>query len=206
MIGAVYASSLDSMPQTRSPPTSLDLAPEYIDRMPPRAELDLEPAEVQEPPLVLFPVSRAARGGARTLTNKIATSKTINLAWQTEDSESEVTVDLAMLNSAVNLEDIDAVTAVDCTGQTSVMVTFADKEAFDEAVTEWGGLNDSFVMVTNHMGDCDNELERSFFVADSDTLASFESNLTIIAQAQKSDIESIASKTHSFYPQHHRRN
>lgn len=154
--------------------------------------------EPESPSPPFLPVSRAARGGARSVGRNIATKKNLNLAWQTSEGESEVTVNLAMLSSAVNLEDIDEVTSVDCTGQSSVTVTFADREAFHEARTAWGYLNDSFIMVTNHMGDCDQELERSFFVADSGTLASYESNLTIIAQAEKSDIKSLTSETNSF--------
>lgn len=144
--------------------------------------------------LPLYPVSTTSTGGVRTANRHFAPQKDVNLAWRTGNNNSLVTVGLSMLNTAVLLEDIDEVVAVDCTGTASVAVTFNDTAAFAEAVTEWSAMNDSFVIITNHMGDCDSELERSFFVADSDTLASFETNLTIVAQAEKSDVFSTAGK------------
>lgn len=129
-----------------------------------------------------------------TASRRIVPQKKLNLAWQTPNNDSAVSIGIDMLNSGVALEDIDEVIAVDCTGQATVAVTFNTTEAFNEALTEWSALNDSFVIITNHMGDCDTELERSFFVADSDTLASFDTNLTIVAQAEKSNLVNTASK------------
>lgn len=142
--------------------------------------------------LKLIPVSTANR--VNTVGRNIAPTKNLNLAWQTADNASLVAVSLSMQHPAVVLEDVDDVTAVDCTGQASVAVTFSDADAFDEALSSWSGLNDSFVLVTNHLGDCDTELERSFFVADTDTLASYEANFTIIAKAEKKDVYSTAGK------------
>lgn len=143
--------------------------------------------------LQLVPVSTANR--VQTAGRHMTPQKNLDLAWQTADEGSLVTVGLSMINTAVLLEDVQDVAAVDCTGQASVSITFNNTEAFNEAVSEWGALNDSFVMITNHMGDCDSELERSFFVADTDSLASFASNLTVVLQAEKSDVASTASST-----------
>jgi hypothetical protein len=151
-------------------------------------------ASEQPSKLQLIPVpneNRKAFGVGRNF----APTKNLDLAWKTPDEASIVSVNLLMQHPAVILEDIDDITAVDCMGQSRVAVTFSDKEAFDEALEDWTGLNDSFVMVTNHQGDCDTELERSFFVADTDTLAPFESNLTIIAKAEKSNVYGTAGKT-----------
>lgn len=144
--------------------------------------------------LQLIPIANESRKKFGVGRN-IAPTRKLDLSWKTPDEASLVSVNLDMQHPAVILEDIDDVTAVDCIGQTRVAVTFSDKDAFDEALEDWSGLNDSFVMVTNHQGDCDAELERSFFVADTDSLAAFESNLTIIAKAEKSDVYSTASKT-----------
>lgn len=146
------------------------------------------------PKLTLLPVSASSNGGLRTSGRHIVPQKDLNLEWQTPNKDSAVSVALSMQNSAVNLEDVDDIIGVDCTGQASVAVTFNNTEAFNEAITAWSSLNDSFVMITNHMGDCDAELERGFFVADSDTLVSFERNLTIVAHTEKSDVASTASK------------
>lgn len=143
--------------------------------------------------LQLIPVSNANR--VNTAGRNVVPQKNLNLAWQTPNNDSLVSVGLVMQNTAVALEDVDDVASVDCTGNSSVAVTFNSTEAFDEAFAEWSALSDSFVIITNHLGDCDSELERSFFVADSDTLASYADNLTIVATAEKSDVVSTASKS-----------
>lgn len=148
----------------------------------------------------LVPVSSSSSANKQVLhtTNRSAAPrKNLSLAWQTPSQDSLVSVGLTMQNTAVALEDVDDVVAVDCSGNSSVAVTFNTTEAFNDALTQWSRLNDSFVMITNHLGDCDSELERSFFVADSDTLGSFEGNLTIVARAEKSDIVNTASKTYT---------
>lgn len=142
-----------------------------------------------------MPLRPVTSTGIRTASRNIVPQKNVNLAWQSTNNDSLVTVALAMQNTAVVLEDIEEVVGVDCTGTASVSITFNTTDAFNEAVSEWNAMNDSFVMITNHLGDCDAELERSFFVADSDTLASFADNLTIIAQAEKSDVASTAQST-----------
>lgn len=147
----------------------------------------ISPSKIQ-----LWPV---AVSGIRTANRHITPQKNVNLAWQSTNNDSHVTVALDMLNTAVVLEDIEDVVAVDCIGNASISVTFNTTDAFNEATSEWSAMNDSFVMITNHMGDCDSELERSFFVADSDNLASFANNLTIIARAEKSDVASTTTST-----------
>lgn len=144
---------------------------------------------VSKAQLPLVPISHV--GGHST---RFIPQKNITLAWQTPDTESFVSVDLVMQNTAVALEDVEDLAAVDCIGNHSVAVTFSNAEALDEALAEWSALHDKFVLITNHMGDCDAELERSFFLADSDTLASFPNNLTIIASAEKSDVVNTASE------------
>lgn len=146
----------------------------------------------ETPKLSLVPVSNTNR--IISVGRNISPEKNLSLAWQTPDMASLVAVTLGMQHPAVVLEDISDVTAVDCTGNASVSVTFNNTDAYNEALSSWSGLNDSFVLVTNHLGDCDAEIERSFFVADTDTLASYEGNLTIIAKAEKKDVYSTASK------------
>lgn len=140
----------------------------------------------------LVPVANSNR--FYTAGRNITPQKNLNLSWQTPNNDSIVSLGMEMQNTAVALEDVEDVTAVDCSGNASVAITFSNTEAFNEAFASWGSLNDSFVLITNHLGDCDAELERSFFVADSDNLASYETNLTIVVPAEKSDIVNTASK------------
>lgn len=169
---------------------SVTYAAPFKSALQPRSDAATE----QPSKLRLIPVPNANRKAFGVGRNMVPT-KSLDLAWKTPDEASLVSVNLLMQHPAVILEDIDDIKAVDCMGQSRVAITFNDKESFDEALEDWSGLDDSFVMVTNHQGDCDAELERSFFVADTDTLASFESNLTIIAKAEKSDVYSTAGKT-----------
>ncbi|KUJ24151.1 uncharacterized protein LY89DRAFT_13540 [Mollisia scopiformis] len=100
-------------------------------------------------------------------------------------------VNHTMALPAVLLEEIASISSVDCT-PSSVAVTFNDSSFFAAAESVWTS-NGTFVMITNHLGDCDPELERSFFVVDS---LSFD-NTTLVATASslKSNVSSTAAKT-----------
>lgn len=121
-------------------------------------------------------------------------STSVQLNWGTNDTTAAIVqVSLAMNYSSVVLEDIPDVSSVDC-DDTSVSVTFSTQNEFDAMQTSWSALADHFVMITNHVGDCDAEFERGFFLADVETL-SFDSNsLTVRASVEKTDISSTSSK------------
>jgi hypothetical protein len=105
---------------------------------------------------------------------------------------SLVNISLSMNYPSVLLEEIDTVTDVTCTAS-SVVVTFNSSEAFAVAVSEWVTGN-PMVLITNHLGACDAEVERGIFVAE--TFVSDETHLTISAAAQKKDIASTAGMLH----------
>ncbi|KAJ4418342.1 hypothetical protein N0V82_005623 [Gnomoniopsis sp. IMI 355080] len=91
------------------------------------------------------------------------------------------------VSSAVLLEAIESLTNVDCAAD-SVTVSFNSTNSLDAAFAAWSAYKD-LVLITNHLGDCDTEYERGFFVADS-----FEiSNSTLVATAEKSNVTSVAS-------------
>lgn len=89
---------------------------------------------------------------------------------------------------AVKLEAVHTITAVDCSANT-VGLTFDNATSLNAAYAEWSAYQ-QLVLVTNHLGDCDTELERSFFLATS--FASYESNLTLVASAEKKNVTDIA--------------
>ncbi|ROV87996.1 hypothetical protein VSDG_09191 [Cytospora chrysosperma] len=72
----------------------------------------------EAPKLPLIPIPNTSR--VPTAGRNIAPTSNLNLAWQTPDNASVVAVALNMQHPAVVLEDVDDVTAVDCTGQASV--------------------------------------------------------------------------------------
>ncbi|KAJ4396214.1 hypothetical protein N0V93_000433 [Gnomoniopsis smithogilvyi] len=89
--------------------------------------------------------------------------------------------------SAILLEAIESLTNVDCSAD-SLTVSFNSTDSLDAAFAAWSAYTD-LVLITNHLGDCDTEYERGFFVA-----ASFAvSDSTIVATAEKTNVTSIAS-------------
>lgn len=122
-----------------------------------------------------------------TSIQNIVPSKNISMNWGAQGN-GLVNVSLEMNHPTVLLEEIDGIATVDCES-TSVSITFSDKDAFDEALEDWSD-DDSFILVTNHLGDCDAENERGFFLAQS--ITSDSDSLTVVASGEKSDIESTA--------------
>lgn len=119
----------------------------------------------------------------------------ITLNWEALNSTQMVVVALAMNYSTVVLEDLVAVSNVECFDD-SIAVTFNDTTEFADAQTEWAALLDQFVLITNHVGNCDEELERGFFLADTDTMSFYENNLTAVVYAEKTNVSQTAREYH----------
>ncbi|GJD00785.1 isoamyl alcohol oxidase/reductase/dehydrogenase [Colletotrichum higginsianum] len=117
-------------------------------------------------------------------------SNDITLSYGAAD-ESLVSVVLAMKYPSVVLEEVAAVAAVAC-ADASIAVTFSDAAAFAQTSREWSALDD-FVMVTNHLGDCDVANERGFFLVD--TVTWDDASLRVVANAHKSDVANTATST-----------
>lgn len=122
-----------------------------------------------------------------TKLSNIVPSKNVALNWGAEGN-SFVNVSLEMTHPTVVLEDIGGIESVDCEPG-SVSVTFSDKAAFNEALEDWSN-DDRFVLVTNHLGDCDAENERGMFLAKS--ITSNSNTLTVVASGEMSDLANTA--------------
>ncbi|KAH8596648.1 hypothetical protein B0O99DRAFT_509693 [Bisporella sp. PMI_857] len=139
-------------------------------------------------PLLLQPISNQklySRAHVRP-------SKDITLHYRPNDSGADIsTVDVShhMKYPTVVLEDIDAISNVDCTSN-SVILTFADANVFALSQQTWTG---KFVFVTNNLGDCDAELERGLFVVDR--IVYDVENLVATATSHRSDVASVAAET-----------
>ncbi|RDW84804.1 hypothetical protein BP6252_02394 [Coleophoma cylindrospora] len=105
--------------------------------------------------------------------------------------QGDMKVSHAMKYPTVVLEDIAAVTAVDCDA-TSVVVTFANLTVFNAAQTAWAAES-PFVLITNHMGDCDAELERGIFL--TSTLTFDTTTLEVTFASEKTDVSTTANVT-----------
>ncbi|KAH8895788.1 hypothetical protein GQ53DRAFT_640483 [Thozetella sp. PMI_491] len=137
------------------------------------------------PGRVLAPIAVPARPLTRATLHD-----NVTLNWGVE-STSYVNVSLAMTHPTVVLEDILSIVNVDCDA-TSVAVTFNSSAALDATVADWDAI-DTFILITNHLGDCDAELERGFFIGT--TVAVDAGALVANVTAEKSDVANTAAKT-----------
>lgn len=101
-----------------------------------------------------------------------------------------VNVSLSTNYPTILLETISNLTTVDCSSD-SVAITFTNAEELDDAYTQWSS-HDKLLLVTNHMGDCDTEFERGFFLAG--TYTADASSLTLTATAEKTDVNHASCK------------
>ncbi|KAK2026579.1 hypothetical protein LX32DRAFT_665189 [Colletotrichum zoysiae] len=108
-----------------------------------------------------------------------------------DGTQGSIDMKLAFKNPAVVLEHVDAVKAVVCADD-ELTVAFSDAEAFGEAVRGWTASADEggFVLVTNHLGNCDAEFERGFFLATG--LTADEGSLSVTVAASKEELASVA--------------
>jgi hypothetical protein len=108
---------------------------------------------------------------------------------------ASIRVNHMMRYPTVLLEQIASVISVDCSN-TSVVVTFNNTDAYEATEAAWNAES-HFVLVTNHLGDCDTELERSYFLVSS---LSFDSTtLVATASSERGNISSTAGKTSLLY-------
>lgn len=108
----------------------------------------------------------------------------------TVSGNSNINVTHTMKYPAVLLEQIASVSSVDCSTD-SVAVTFNDSTVFEATEASWSAEG-TFVLVTNHLGDCDAELERGMFLVRS--LSFNKAALVATASSELSNISSVAGK------------
>ncbi|WYZ45016.1 hypothetical protein EsH8_VIII_000332 [Colletotrichum jinshuiense] len=123
----------------------------------------------------------------------IVPAANISLYYSASETEEQgsINMTLAFNNPAVVLEYVDAVKTVVC-GDDELTVTFSDADAFDEAVKDWSESEEGFILITNHLGNCDAEFERGFFLATG--LQSDKGELSITVAASKEDLANIAGE------------
>ena len=106
------------------------------------------------------------------------------------DSAPCLNITLAMKTLTVLLETVASISVVDCS-PTSVDITFTNTYAFSAAQDSWPTTG-NFTLITNHMGDCDVELERGFFYVTS--LAWSTTTLTATARSTAQNISAAAGE------------
>ena len=113
-------------------------------------------------------------------------ARNVSLNWGTQGN-SLVNVSLEMVHPTVLLEEVDDVSSVDCEAD-FVSIAFNSTDAFNEALANWP-RDGNFILVTNHLGDCDTDNERGFYSVQ--TVTSDRDTLTVVANAEKSDVNNI---------------
>jgi hypothetical protein len=121
----------------------------------------------------------------------IVLKKNLTLHYGSSDASTPDTnaeISLEMKWPSVLLEEIAAIKDVVCS-DSSVVVTFADSAAYEVSVSKWD-LLEKFILVTNHLGNCDLELERGLFLVDTVTFDA--ATLTVTAKTEKTDFQNCA--------------
>ncbi|KAJ3953848.1 hypothetical protein N0V92_009678 [Colletotrichum tropicale] len=123
----------------------------------------------------------------------IVPAKNISLYYSATETEEQgsINMTLALNNPAVVLEQVDAVKSVVC-DDNELTVSFSGSEAFDQAVKDWSESEEGFILITNHMGNCDAEFERGFFMATG--LTPSRDDLSITVAASKEELTNIAGQ------------
>lgn len=141
-----------------------------------------------------------------TLLENIALAHNVTMLYGNNDTSdsSLVNVTLSMNLPTVILENIGAISSVDCSDD-SVTVIFNNTASYDASVEDWFD-DGNFVMVTNHMGDCDAEVERGFFLVEE--LTWDNTTLSVTASASRTNISSTAGTiltylSFAYFPKRH---
>ncbi|PVI00592.1 hypothetical protein DM02DRAFT_614244 [Periconia macrospinosa] len=121
----------------------------------------------------------------KTIIDNVLPSTNVTLSWaNTTDAVPSVNVTLEMSAPTVLLEAVASISNVDCSPN-SVEVTFNDLDAFSAARGSWPEAG-NFTLITNHLGDCDAELERGFFLVNS--MSWCDETLKATAQAKSQTV------------------
>lgn len=103
-----------------------------------------------------------------------------------------IKMDLNMVSDAVVLEYIDTIAKVDCGNPDDDKMTifFNSTDALQMAVDDWTS-DDGVIMITNHLGTCDEEFERGFFLVE--TITPNKEDMSLSCTASKKDLSSVAN-------------
>ncbi|KAI9047581.1 hypothetical protein LZ554_008294 [Drepanopeziza brunnea f. sp. 'monogermtubi'] len=125
------------------------------------------------------------------MSEKIDTAPKKNLTLYYESNSTPVVaeVTVAMKHPSVLLEDIPDIIQVACT-QWTVAITFNTSTAYQKSASTWP--SSSFIIFTNHFGNCDAEYERGIYHVDGLTFNS--STLTIIASITSTSFHSTTER------------
>ncbi|PHH90835.1 hypothetical protein CDD83_2547 [Cordyceps sp. RAO-2017] len=130
----------------------------------PCLDLDVSQGLDEEP--VLVPVPQPDKD-LMDLGN-IELVKDVSMLWKQEQSGS-ISVSSQMKYPTVKLEEIGFIDSVKCdSSANSLQVAFKDDKAFKTAQEKWPA-DGQFLVVTNNMGNCDDETERGFYFAEAVT-------------------------------------
>ncbi|KAJ4388241.1 hypothetical protein N0V93_008848 [Gnomoniopsis smithogilvyi] len=116
------------------------------------------------------------------------------------DNDALVEIALVMDRPTIVLEDVPSIHKVDCDlVSKSILIAFNNTADFIAVTDEWLALVDEFILITNHMGDCDSEFERGFFLADVNTMNVIDSSMSVHLFAEPTDAASSGKSMDVFF-------
>ncbi|KAH0334982.1 hypothetical protein KCU81_g9246, partial [Aureobasidium melanogenum] len=140
--------------------------------------------------VVLGAVSTPASDASASITPSASVSLSYVSPSNDTGSAQAAQVDLDMKYPTVVLENINDLDTVDCSDG-YMLLAFNSTNAYEGALNEWSA-HQEIVFITNHLGNCDAELERGFFLAGSFTAAQ-DSTPIINATIAKQDLSETAN-------------
>jgi hypothetical protein len=109
----------------------------------------------------------------------------VTLFYQSVSTEiMSALINATMKHLSILLEDISSIETVDCSAS-SVNILFDSKADYQESMDAWP--KSTFILFTNHLGDCDTDNERGLCIVDS--LVFNDDTLTITAATTKSTFD-----------------
>jgi hypothetical protein len=105
-------------------------------------------------------------------------------------TSASININHTMKYPTIILEQIASIVNVDCS-ETSVAMTFNNSDVFATTQAAWIA-DGTMVFITNHLGDCDPVLERSFFLSSS--LSFNNTTLVATASSMKVNVSSTAGE------------
>lgn len=120
-------------------------------------------------------------------------SNTLNLqdhvSLQYAASSIQAIIDAPMKLPSLLLEEIDSISSVNCSSN-AVTITFGNATAWSEAYNIWPSSN--FLLVTNHLGDCDSIDSRGIYLVNS--LNFDNGSLTAVSSSAQVTLQDYASR------------
>ncbi len=123
--------------------------------------------------------------------SNVVPATNVTLLYAANTTDAAVSVSHIMKYPSILLEEIASITDVTCSA-TEVVFTFSNATVLAALEGAWEADDSSFVLITNHFGNCDAELERGIFLTDDINCDS--TTLVCTASGAMTDVQNTAGE------------